>query len=87
MDKYPTVTVEEVLRGAELALKNAGDLIDDAVVLLEAGRPQRAIALAVLGMEELGKIPRMLQVQRYEADGRMKAYWKHFRDHDAKSGL
>jgi AbiV family abortive infection protein len=87
VDKYPPVTLQEAVKGARLALGNGRALIEDAALLHEAGSYPRAIALAILGIEELGKIPRMLQVRRFAQDGRMNVWWKYFREHDAKSGL
>jgi AbiV family abortive infection protein len=68
-------------------LTKAEALLDDSRVLFAAGRFLPAIVLASLSMAEMGKIPRMLNVERYEREGRMKAWWRYFRTHDLKFGL
>ena len=51
----PVPPPEDLLRLAEAALANAGDLLADARLLAEAGSFPRAHALATLACEELGK--------------------------------
>ena len=78
------ITIEQALEGLRLSLANAEALLDDAKTLLANGRPTRAVALAVLAMEELGKLPRYASVDRYEREGRMKEWWAWYRDHGEK---
>jgi len=82
-----TFSTSEAIRGFKLALLNAEALLEDARHLLGAGRPHRAIALAVLAMEELGKLPRFYGVDRYEREGRMKRWWEMFREHTTKARM
>ena len=49
------LSVEEIGRGMHKSYLNARGLIEDAEVLLEK-RPGRAISLAVLAVEEIGKV-------------------------------
>ncbi len=78
------ITVEQAIQGLQLSLANAEALLDDAKILVANGRPTRAVALAVLAMEELGKLPRYASVDRYEREGRMKEWWAWYRDHGEK---
>ncbi len=82
-----SITAEEALRGARLVLDNGAALLDDALLLYEAGRFPRTVTLAVLAMEEFGKLPRLLGIDRYQREGRMKEWWRDFRSHDAKASL
>ena len=50
-----TLSVDEIGRGMHKAYVNARGLVEDAEVLLDA-RPARSISLAVLAMEEIGKV-------------------------------
>jgi hypothetical protein len=76
-----TFSTEEAIRAFKLTLNNAKDLLLDAHTLLVAGCPHRAIALAVLAMQELGKLPRYFGVDRYERADRMKRWRQMFREH------
>ena len=50
-----TLSVDEIGRGMHKSFINARGLIEDAETLLEK-RPGRAISLAVLAIEEIGKV-------------------------------
>lgn len=64
---------------AHAAAQNAGDLAADARLLLEAGRFPRAHALAVLALEELGKMVLCHEVLDGELDddGFRREWSKH----------
>ena len=50
------LTPQEVLEGINAAQTNALRLLDDAKLLMEAGRYPSAAALAILSIEERGKV-------------------------------
>lgn len=62
---------------AEASLRNAARLLDDADVLLSAGRFPRAVALAVLATEEFGKC--VMAVGSVGRDRSDVEYWRRFR--------
>jgi AbiV family abortive infection protein len=53
--QHGKLTSEELGRGMHLCFLNASSLVDDAELLLETS-PGRALSLAILALEELGKI-------------------------------
>ncbi len=73
------------VRALDLALallENADSLLGDATVLLEAGRPPRAIALSLIAAEELGKIYLCLEAISGvgEIPGATSREWRDHRD-------
>lgn len=68
-------------RGVSASLDNARSLLDDARLLMEAKRHPRAVALAMLALEESDKL-RLLFLLCMGAP--TKAHWKAFRDHRRK---
>jgi AbiV family abortive infection protein len=55
LDEVGTATPDDLARGMHLSYENAYRLLRDAAKLLKAS-PERALALAILAMEEAGKI-------------------------------
>lgn len=74
--------ISEGIRGAK---NNAKRLLDDANVLFEKGRFPTACSLAVLVIEELGKLPILRRMAIAETDDHWKQCWRDFSDHLAKS--
>jgi AbiV family abortive infection protein len=88
MDKAPSLSVPE-LEDLMIAVdENAGMLVEDAMLLLDAGRVPRAYALAELAAEELGKL---LMVSATAVDVALgqpfdwPRFWHRFRDHRPKA--
>lgn len=79
------LTPEQISEGISAAQANALRLLDDARLLLEAGRFPSATALAILSIEERGKtiILKRLAIVRDPAD--LKAAWRDYRSHRAKN--
>lgn len=79
------LTAKEIAAGIAASQANALRLIDDAALLLEADRYQSATALAILAMEERGKviILKRLALVREPAD--IKEVWREYRSHRAKN--
>jgi AbiV family abortive infection protein len=67
-------------------LRNAEELLDESELLIGHGRYARAVALALIALEEMGKLPMLANSPRYGSDaGRWKkGFWKRFRDHREK---
>lgn len=69
-------------RGVAVCLENARSLLDDALLLMESGHRARAVALAVLALEE-GDKPRQLLLLCMGNESARKQ-WKAFRSHGPK---
>lgn len=86
LKKYEgSLTPEQVTVGISAAQKNAQRLLDDAKLLLDAGRLPSAAALAILSIEERGKT---FLLKRLALDGGtpgLKKTWREFRSHRSKN--
>ena len=72
--------------GIALARKNAAGLIADAELLLENERLPSAAALAILAIEELGKVQIIKRIVLHSDDAKqLKEAWKEYRSHRAKN--
>jgi AbiV family abortive infection protein len=65
------------------ALANAKDLLDDAQVLVDAGRFPRALALATLSWEEVSKAD-LCALAIMLPEITPDYFWEHFRNHEGK---
>lgn len=81
----PLPTPERLLKIAQAAIVNAGGLVDDARLLLEAGRWARAHALATLALEEFGKSTLCVAALQYSEE-QSKKFWSDFTKHQVKLG-
>lgn len=79
------LSAEEIAEGMNAALENAVRLRADAEVLLDGGRYASAAALAVLAVEEAGKVAVLRQLATAATDKERAAFWKQFRTHTAKN--
>jgi AbiV family abortive infection protein len=82
---------DEVAEAVTAYLGNGVELFEDALLLCQSGRIARAAALIVLGLEEIGKVPLLvntfLRFERGTDDEAWKAYWKSGGSHKAKQAL
>lgn len=79
------LTPEKASKGIEAALVNARSLLSDAELLFENERFERAVALAVLAIEEAGK-PSILRAILLEVDHKqLKKEWQNYRRHQEKN--
>lgn len=90
MTKQPSqyrgaLSTEEAAKGISLARSNATRLIQDAEILLQAERYPSAIALAILAIEELGKVQIIKILVLQTEDSALKKAWKDYRSHRAKN--
>lgn len=87
MKPAPVLTRTQLAEIARAALDNSASLLDDARVLLDAGRWPRAHALAVLAAEEFGKfflcIVAGQTVESADAAA-WKNFWQRFSSHRVK---
>jgi AbiV family abortive infection protein len=74
----------EIADGIAAAQANSRRLIDDAKVLAEAGRYPSAAALAILAIEERGKVIILKRMAIVPGD-KLKETWRDYRSHRAKN--
>jgi len=78
------LSAAEVSLGINCARKNAQRVVGDADVLLGLGRYPSALALAVLAIEEAGKIPILRSLALARSDEEAKTDWRDYRKHTSK---
>jgi AbiV family abortive infection protein len=71
--------------GIALARRNATRLIADAELLLESDRNPSSAALAILAIEELGKVQVIKRIVLQLDSNDLKKAWKDYRSHSAKN--
>jgi len=82
------LNVDELDGLAHAVRVNARGLVDDARLLLEAGRYPRAFALAELAAEEVGKLVLVAATAirvALDVPVNWPRFWKHFRHHPPKA--
>ncbi len=67
------------------ACRNANRLAEDAAALLESGRYPSALALAVLAIEEAGKISILRRLAIAMSESEWADAWKEYRSHTSKN--
>lgn len=77
----------EIATGVNAAWANAHRLAVDARYLLSLKRYPSAAALAVLAIEEAGKVPILRTLPFAHSDDAVKEVWRDYRDHRAKNGV
>jgi AbiV family abortive infection protein len=80
--------IEELAEGIKLCIENAKSLLNEAELLYSNGKLPRAFSLAVLSVEEMGKIPMLVRAACFEKDEktRWSEFWKRWRNHEFKYG-
>lgn len=71
--------------GIRLARANAARLIADAELLLENDRHATAGAIAILAIEELGKVQAIKTIALFPDGAQLKQAWRDYRSHRAKN--
>ncbi len=74
-----------IAEGMNVARTNAKRLFEDASTLHEGGRTHSAAALAILSIEESGKIPILRQMVLCENEPEWRQSWKNYRSHTSKN--
>jgi AbiV family abortive infection protein len=79
------LTSAQALEGARACVRNAEELLDECELLIKHGRCARAVALALVAFEEMGKLLWLLGSPIYGSDtAEWTNFWKRFRSHKAK---
>jgi len=75
----------QVAAGINAAITNAKRLADDAALLLESGRYPSALSLAVLSIEESGKVPILRSLALARNPEEIAEAWHEYRSHTRKN--
>jgi AbiV family abortive infection protein len=78
------LTAEQAAAGMNAAAKNAARLAADARLLFDNGRIPSALALAILAIEESGKVA-ILRGLAVSSDESIKSGWRDYRTHTRKN--
>ncbi|AGW13836.1 AbiV family abortive infection protein [Megalodesulfovibrio gigas] len=76
---------EDVAKGMECVIDNAKRLANDARILFDAGRYPSSCALAILSIEEIGKLSILRRIALGGDDDSIKAIWREFSSHTDKN--
>lgn len=79
------LTFEQVAQGINAGIDNANRLTNDAILLFEAGRYPTAASIAILAIEEYGKIGILKEIARNDSAGKVRKRWKDYRSHTKKN--
>jgi AbiV family abortive infection protein len=76
---------DQVAQGMNVAERNACRLLADAQLLLGAGRFPSAASIAVLSLEESGKVSILRELALARSDDEAKDAWSSYRSHTKKN--
>jgi AbiV family abortive infection protein len=79
------LSAAEIAVGMNVANANALRLLEDAQTLLVAGRCPTAASIAVLSIEESGKVSVLRQLATATSKEEIAAAWKNYRSHTRKN--
>ncbi len=82
-----SLTPTQIAEGMNAARLNAKRLIDDARLLLASDRIPTALSLAVLAIEEAGKLPILRHLAIAEGESERRRVWADYRSHRKKNLL
>jgi AbiV family abortive infection protein len=79
------LSAAEIAAGINAANANANRLLEDAQALLASSRYPTAVSLAVLSIEESGKVSILRQLATSTSKAEISAAWKSYRSHTRKN--
>jgi AbiV family abortive infection protein len=86
LDTYQgNLTTAQVAEGMNAAVRNAQRLAEDAKTLLDARRFPTAASLAILAIEEAGKISILRALVLARTNDELAETWKQYRSHTSKN--
>jgi AbiV family abortive infection protein len=86
LDQYTgTLNPAQIAAGMNAALQNARRLADDATLLLDNKRHCSATALAILSIEESGKLSILRMLASADSADQAKGIWREYRSHTKKN--
>ena len=80
-----SLTPTQAAEGIQAAIKNAKSLVSDAELLLENQRWSRAVAIAILAIEESGKPSWLRSLLLARDEKELREEWKNYRSHIKKN--
>ncbi len=81
------LSAEEIVEGANRAIDNSRRLLSDAEMLYSGGRIASALALAILAIEEAGKVSILRRLSTAKSENQIKEAWRHYCDHRSKNSM
>jgi AbiV family abortive infection protein len=86
LDSYKgKLSVDQVAAGINAAIQNAKRLAEDASLLFEAGRFPSAASLAILSIEESGKVSILRSLALAKTNEDIADAWRDYRTHTKKN--
>ena len=83
-NKYNSpISIDDAARGIKAAVLNGKDLLNDAQLLFDNERYARAMSLAILAIEEIGKVEIIKNLLLSKQ--KVASIWKDVRDHKSKN--
>jgi AbiV family abortive infection protein len=79
------ISLAMIAQGINAARANARRLLDDARTLEDKGRAHSAVALAILSIEESGKISILRKMVLCEDEAEWRQAWREYRSHTSKN--
>jgi len=76
---------QQIAKGINVANKNAYRLAKDAEFMLDSGRYPSAASLAILSIEETGKVSILRSLALAKDDKEIAEYWRDYRSHTKKN--
>jgi AbiV family abortive infection protein len=80
------LSADEIADGINAARRNAMRLMEDAQLLLSHKRYPTAAALAILAIEEAGKVAILRTLPFAKTESEAEEIWRDYRNHRAKNG-
>jgi AbiV family abortive infection protein len=86
LDQYKgRLSAKQIAEGMNTVVRNSVRLVEDAELLLENKRFSSAASLAVLAIEESGKLPILSSMSVARDDKDLKESWSDYRSHTKKN--
>ena len=86
LDSYKgKLSADQVAAGINAAIQNAKRLSEDASLLFEAGRFPSAASLAILSIEESGKVSILRALALAKTSEEIAVAWRDYRSHTKKN--
>jgi AbiV family abortive infection protein len=79
------LTPKLAAEGIKIILENSKSLLNDAELLYSSNRFERAVAIAIIAIEESGKLPIIRIILLEDEEKELRKEWKKFRTHTEKN--
>ena len=88
LDQYKgQLSPKQIADGMSAAQRNARRMADDAKLLLDTGRIPSAASLAILSIEESGKVSILRHLSVAKDDKEIANCWRAYRSHTKKNAM